>query len=94
MAFTFEWDPKKAAANEKKHGVTFDEAATVFGDPLGLIVDDPRHSVGEVRAVLLGYSHERRLLAVMFTERGDRIRLISARKAIRRERQTYEEATR
>jgi uncharacterized DUF497 family protein len=58
----------------RKHGVTFDEAATAFGDPFGLIVDDPRHSEAEPRSVLLGYSQSGRLLAVMFTERGDRLR--------------------
>jgi uncharacterized DUF497 family protein len=70
MAFTFEWDPQKATANARKHGVTFDEAATAFGDPFGLIVDDPRHSETEHRSVLLGYPQSGRLLAVMFTERG------------------------
>jgi uncharacterized DUF497 family protein len=64
MAFAFEWDPQKAAANERKHRVTFDEAVTAFGDPLGMLVDDPRHSVGEARLVLLGYSQANRLLAV------------------------------
>jgi uncharacterized DUF497 family protein len=92
MAFTFEWDPQKAITNARKHGVTFDEAATAFGDPFGLIVDDPRHSEAEPRSVLLGYSQSGRLLAVMFTERGDRLRLISARTATRRERRHYEEA--
>src|SRR5436190_1107189 len=72
MAFAFEWDPRKAAANERKHGVSFDEAATAFADPYGLVVDDPRHSVGEVRVALLGHAETGRLLAVMFTERGDR----------------------
>ena len=91
MAFTFEWDPRKAAANERKHRVTFDEAATAFADPLGIVLDDPRHSVDEVRVVLLGHSSSSGLLAVMFTERGDRIRLISARKATRREHHHYEE---
>ena len=91
MALTFEWDPQKAAANARKHGVTFDEAATAFGDPFGSVTDDPRHSVDERRQVLLGYSQANRLLAVMFTERGDRIRLISARTATRRERKDYEE---
>ena len=62
MAFTFEWDPRKAAANVAKHGVTFDEASTAFGDPLGRIVDDPRHSTAP-RLVLLGYSASDRLLA-------------------------------
>jgi uncharacterized DUF497 family protein len=92
MAFTFEWDPRKAAANERKHGVSFDEAATAFADPHGLVVDDPRYSVGEIRVALLGHSEAGRLLAVMFTERGGRIRLISARKATRREHRQYEEA--
>jgi uncharacterized DUF497 family protein len=94
MAFAFEWDPQKAIENERKHGVTFDEAATAFGDPFGVVVDDPRHSVGEARLALLGYSQANRLLAVMFTERGDRIRLISARAATRRERRNYEEGSR
>ncbi len=92
MAFTFEWDPQKGATNFRKHGVTFDEAATAFGDPFGLVVDDPRHSNFESRSVLLGFSQTNRILAVMFTERGDRLRLISARPATRRERRHYEEA--
>ena len=87
----FEWDPRKAAANLAKHKVSFEEAVTVFGDPLGGITDDPRHSMTEVRYVLLGQSDRRRLLAVMYTERGQGIRLISARKATRRERREYEE---
>jgi hypothetical protein len=94
MAFAFEWDPNKAATNARKHGVTFEEAATAFVDPFGLIVEDPRHSSGEQRHALLGYSEHQRLLAVMFTERGDRIRLISARKATRRERHDYQEGKR
>jgi uncharacterized DUF497 family protein len=94
MAFAFEWDPHKAATNTRKHGVTFDEAATAFHDPDGRLVEDPRHSTGERRYALLGYSDHARLLAVMFTERGDRIRLISARKATRRERHDYEEGKR
>jgi len=91
MAFTFEWDPQKATANARKHGVTFDEAAMAFADPFGIVVDDPRHSIDEPRVALLGHSASNRLLAVMFTERGDRIRLISARKATRREHRQYEE---
>jgi uncharacterized DUF497 family protein len=94
MAIAFEWDPQKAIANKRNHGVTFDEATTAFGDPFGMVVDDPRHSVGEIRMALLGYSQANRLLAVMFTERGDRIRLISARTATRRERKDYEEGSR
>ena len=87
----FEWYGPKAAANRAKHQVTFEEAATVFGDPLGRIADDPRHSQGEERFVLLGQSDRRRLLVVMFAERGEAIHLISARKATRRERREYEE---
>jgi uncharacterized DUF497 family protein len=88
---TFEWHGPKAAANRVKHKVTFQEAMTVFGDPLGRIADDPRHSENEERFVLLGQSDRRRLLVVMFTERGEAIHLISARKATRRERREYEE---
>lgn len=94
MALTFEWDTEKAARNMAKHGVSFDEAATVFADPLGRLVDDPRHSVGEERLVLLSRSYRRRLLAVMFTERGEAIRLISARLATRQEQREYEEGSR
>lgn len=96
MALEFEWDPAKAAANPGKHeGVTFGEAMTAFGDPLGGIVDDPEHSVGEARLVLLAQSSRGRLLAVMFTERGpDRVRLISARPATRPERRSYEQGFR
>ena len=85
-----EWDPRKAAVNRAKHKVSFEEAVTVFGDPLGRITDDPRHSETEERYVLLGQSARRRLLVVMFTERGQAIRLISARKTTRRERREYE----
>jgi uncharacterized protein len=86
----FEWDPAKAAANLAKHRVSFEEAATVFADPLGRIVDDPRHSADEARYVLLGQSERQRPLAVMFTERAGAVRLISARKATPRERGDYE----
>lgn len=92
MALEFEWDAAKAASNEAKHGVPFREAASAFADPLGRIVEDPRHSVGEARFVLLGLSERQRLLAVMFTERGETVRLISARRATRHEQRTYEEA--
>lgn len=90
MALRFEWDPEKAAANLAKHRVSFEEAATVFADPLGRIVEDPRHSADEPRYVLLGCSEHQRPLAVMFTERAGAVRLISARKATRRERRNYE----
>ena len=87
----FEWDQKKATSNLAKHKVSFEEAATVFGDPLGWIVSDPRHSAGEQRFVLLGRSRGQRLVAVMYAERGDVIRIISARLATRHERTNYEE---
>lgn len=90
MALEFEWDPRKAAANLTKHGVSFEEAATVFGDPLGRILTDPRHSMDEERLVLLGFSGRQRLLAVMFVERRETIRIISSRRATRRERRYYE----
>jgi uncharacterized DUF497 family protein len=94
LALEFEWDPQKAAANLAKHKVSFEDAATVFGDPLGGIVADPRHSSGEQRFVLIGLSRVRRLLAVMYAERGGgAIRIISARPATRRERRSYEEIT-
>jgi hypothetical protein len=88
----FEWDARKAADNRARHNVSFEEAVTVFGDPLGRITDDPRHSEDEERFVLLGQSRRRRLLVVMFAERGEVIRLISARKATRHERREYEES--
>ena len=88
---SFEWYRPKAAANRAKHKVTFEEAKTVFGDALGRITDDPRHSHGEERFVLLGQSDRHRLLVVMSTERGEAIHLISARKATRREQREYEQ---
>jgi uncharacterized protein len=91
VALQFEWDTRKAAANLAKHGVSFEEAATAFGDPLGRFMADPRHSAGEERFVLLGSSREERLLAVMFVDRGDTIRIVSTRRATRRERRDYEE---
>ena len=87
----FEWDSRKAATNRAKHKVPFEEAVTVFSDPFGRIANDPRHSESEERYVLLGQSDRRRFLAVMFTERGQAIRIISTRKATRRERREYEE---
>jgi len=87
----FEWDPEKAAANLRRHGVTFEEASTAFGDPLSLTIGDPDHSDEENRLILLGYSDARRLLAVSHTERGETIRLISARIASRPERKDYEQ---
>jgi uncharacterized protein len=95
MALTFEWDARKAATNLAKHGVSFDEALTVFADPLGRLETDDQHSVSVQRLVLLGRSSADRLLAVMFTDRGtERVRLISARRATRAERTQYEETHR
>lgn len=87
----FEWDPQTAAANLAKHKVSFEEAATVFGDPLGRIVADPRHSAVEERLVLPGLSENRRLIAVMYVDRDGVMRFVSARKATRQERRDYEE---
>jgi uncharacterized DUF497 family protein len=93
MGLTFEWDENKARQNLKKHGVSFEEASTVFGDPLSSTIPDPLHSDEEDRFVILGESHCRRLLVVVFAERGDHIRIISARRASRRERREYEEGS-
>ena len=90
MALTFEWDPDKAKANLAKHGVGFLEAATVLGDPLSLTISDPIHSEGEQRFVSVGMSDRARLLVVAHTEWGERIRIISARRATRREQRAYE----
>lgn len=91
MNLEFEWDHDKAKRNHKKHGVSFEEATTVFADPLALTIHDPLHSDEEDRFVTLGESHRRRLLVVVFTERGSKTRIISARLATRRERKNYEE---
>ncbi|HET6577630.1 MAG TPA: BrnT family toxin [Gemmatimonadales bacterium] len=93
MGLQFTWDPKKAAANLRKHRVGFPEAATAFADPLSVTIPDPDHSVGEERLVLIGQSDRRRLVVVAHVERGELIRIISARPATRRERKTYEEET-
>ena len=87
----FDWDPDKANANRSKHGVSFEEARTVFEDDLFVVFGDPDHSEGENRYLIMGQSTEGRLLVVAYTERGRRIRLISAREATRRERRAYEE---
>jgi uncharacterized DUF497 family protein len=87
----FEWDAKKAASNLRKHGVSFDEALTVFADPLGAIHDDPDHSANEYRELLVGHSSSDRLLIVSFTELPKSVRIISARRATRQERRDYEE---
>ena len=92
MGLIFEWDRNKAKSNLKKQGVPVEEASTVFGDSLSLTIADPMHSSeAEERFVTLGYSARRRVLVVVWTERANRLRIISARKATRRERRQYEE---
>jgi uncharacterized DUF497 family protein len=86
----FEWDGSKAARNLSKHGVSFEEAKTVFDDPLYIDFYDPDHSEDEARYLIVGTSNQRRLLIVSYTERGDSIRLISAREVTRGEREAYE----
>jgi uncharacterized protein len=89
----FEWDPKKAARNLRKHRVSFNEAATVFGDALSTTVPDPDHSLAEDRYITVGITNRRRLVMVAYTERRQRIRIISARELTRTEREAYEEET-
>jgi uncharacterized DUF497 family protein len=87
----FDWDPRKAAANLRKHSVSFEEASTVFADDYSLTGADPDHSVGEERFITFGMSQSGRLLVVSHTEQGDTIRVFSARRAMRSERKLYEE---
>ena len=90
---TFQWNPDKASSNAEKHGVSFEEAVTVFGDPLAVTISDPDHSVNEFRFLTTGQSRLQRLLVVSHTEREGEIRLISARLATRQEKQNYESGT-
>jgi uncharacterized DUF497 family protein len=87
----FEWDSEKAEANAQKHGVSFEEASTVFGDPLSVTINDPDHSDDKERFVLMGMSQAGRLLVVVHADREDAIRVISARLAVPRERRAYEQ---
>ncbi len=87
----FEWDPEKARANIRKHKVSFDEAATALSDPMAATGIDPDHSIGEFRYITFGVSSRGRLLVVAHTERGEAIRIISARCTIKEERKIYEE---
>lgn len=87
----FEWDSDKARRNLQKHRVSFDEAATAFGDPLSVTIDDPDHSVGEQRLLLLGQTLLGKLVVVAHLDDGETIRIISARLAERHERRQYEE---
>jgi hypothetical protein len=91
MALVFEWDEAKARANVRKHGVSFIEARTVFGDNWSSTVPDPDHSKDEARFLTIGVSAAGRTLVVAHTDRGQNVRLISARRATRQERLTYEE---
>jgi uncharacterized DUF497 family protein len=92
MTVSFEWDDDKAKANLKKHKVRFEEASSVFGDPLAKIFSDEDHSAQEHREIIIGHSNQNRLLLVSFTERGrNRVRIISARGATKHERRAYEE---
>ena len=93
MSLQFEWDDAKASANFKKHGVAFDEALSVFADPVARIFDDPDHSEDELREIIIGFSGKPRLLVVGFTERSGRVRLIHARRATKSERERHEEHT-
>ncbi|HEX6813210.1 MAG TPA: BrnT family toxin [Planctomycetota bacterium] len=91
MGLNFEWDERKSISNRRKHGVSFDEAASAFGDPFSITIPDPDHSEEEDRFVLIGESVRGRLVVVVHTERGDNLRMISARVAKPSERRTYEQ---
>ena len=86
----FEWDPKKAIINLERHGISIDEACTAFRDPLSLTIDDPLHTEDENRFILMGLSHKKRMLVVVHTERGNKIRIICARKMTKQERKYHE----
>lgn len=94
MKATVEWDPAKAKTNHRKHGVTFEEATTVFIDPLSSTIADPLHSEDEERFIIIGQSIQQRLLIVVHADRGENIRIISARVANTHERRIYEEVSR
>ena len=91
MGLQFGWDPSKDAANWVRHRISFEEAVTVFADPLARIFDDPDHSADEHRELIIGHSSKQRLLIVSFAERERIIRLVSARRVTRGERRAYEE---
>jgi uncharacterized DUF497 family protein len=90
MALTFEWDPRKAASNLSKHGVSFEEATGVFADPKALTIPDPLHSTLEHLQITMGRAMNSKILVVVHTERGDNLRIISARRANSLEKKTYE----
>ncbi len=91
MEKTFEWDENKAKENTRNHKVSFEEATTVFSDPLSMVAYDPDHSMNEDRYITIGWPKRRRLLMVAYTERRDNIRIISARELTRNERKVHEE---
>jgi uncharacterized protein len=88
---TFEWDPTKARRNRRKHGISFEEAATIFADPLSLTFLDPEHSISEQRFITIGMSSNNQVLIAAHADRDEVIRIISARRATSRERKSYEE---
>jgi len=90
VSLRFEWDARKAARNRVKHGVSFEDAATAFGDPLSLTISDPDHSEDEDRFILVGSTTTGRLVVVVHVERVEVVRIISARLATKQERRTYE----
>ena len=90
-AIKVEWDPNKEVVNQRKHGISFHEAATVFFDPFSLISPDVEHSMGEQRHNIMGVSNGGKLLIVTYTERQKRLRIISARTPMKSERRDYEE---
>ena len=91
MSLLFEWDANKDKKNVAKHGISFEEAMTVFADPLARIFPDEEHSVEELREIIIGYSVRRHLILVNFTGTGGYVRIFSARRATRTERKDYEE---
>jgi uncharacterized DUF497 family protein len=90
-AFDVEWDEGKNRLNQRKHAVSFEEAATIFFDPLEIAIDDPTHTISEYQFISIGQSFGGRLLVVSYSERNNRIRILTARKPTRRERRAYEE---
>lgn len=92
MVLLFGWDNRKAQSNNRKHGITFEEASTVFGDPLSITIPDSGHSIGEDRFVTIGISINDKLIVVIHTDRDDIIRITSTRRATRHEREQYEQA--
>lgn len=92
MKLCFEWDEEKARRNIEKHGINFEEGISIFHDPFSISIDDPDHSENEERYIDIGVSENSRILVVNYTERAGRIRIISCRKATKRERRQYEEA--